>query len=216
MVKVKAAQLAAAASAEGSAEADGAMMENGKINMNWVEHFVKRWMARNGLKTRAVTNKVKLAEPELAFRAHAFFRNLVRVRAAYEPDWLNLDAYGRSPFYFRMSRGAGLGVAGAKQVAHENTGDSRPRFTVVVPGSTDSTPQNPSAPFKGANPSSRKGLEAVSAAAGKEVYAQYNAKRTYDEQATICLLENQYSALTPPSSASARRTCWSATYALVS
>ena len=61
----------------------------------------------------------------------------------------------------------------------------------MVPGSTDSTSQNPSVLFRGANPSSNKDFEAVSAAAGNKVYVQYTAKLTYDEQATLRLLENR-------------------------
>ena len=41
-------------------------------------------------------------QPELVFRIHAFFRNLVRVGAARLPNQLEVDAYDHATFSRRM------------------------------------------------------------------------------------------------------------------
>ena len=82
LMKVKAAQLVCAARDAGSDEVEGAFLDDGKVSMAWVEALVKKWEKRCGLRAKAPGRKAKLPQADLVFRAHLFFRNLVRVRAA--------------------------------------------------------------------------------------------------------------------------------------
>ena len=133
LMKIKAAQLAEAARSEGSEEVANGFLEDGKVNMAWVDSLVKRRMARSSLRTKAPTNKVKLMQPEMIYRAHVFFRNLTRVRAAYPALELQVGAYDHTPFFRRMATGEGLGAPGVRLESNENTSDSRAHFTAVAP-----------------------------------------------------------------------------------
>lgn len=192
LMKIKAAQLAEAARSEGSEEVANGFLEDGKVNMAWVDSLVKRWMARSSLRTKAPTNKVKLMQPEMIYRVHVFFRNLTRVRAAYPALELQVDAYDHTPFFRRMATGEGLGVPGVRLESNENTSDSRTRFTVVVPSSTDCTAQNPTVLFKAKAPEGNKDFEKVAITAGRRVYLQYNSSPSFNEETTIQLLKHQY------------------------
>ena len=189
-------QLAEAARGSGAPDVANAYGGDGSgpVKETWVNGLVRRWMERHSLKVRVVNKRQKLTVAEELLRVHTFFRNLTRIRAAYDPVAIQLDCFDHAPFYRRLG--------GAKTVAEENAdttfpaekpGDRHTRFTVAVPGASDKSRLAPTIMFKAVDGQRTKDYERVMTVAKNSVFIQYSKSASFDQESTIRLLDNQYS-----------------------
>ena len=102
ILRVKTGQLVTAAKQQGTEEVAHAFEDNSSISMNRLDKFLSRRMVRKSLTTKVADKKHELVYGEIVSRVRIFFRNLTKVRAAYEPRALECDVYDHSPFFRRM------------------------------------------------------------------------------------------------------------------
>ena len=160
---------------------------DGAVRSDYIQKWVNRWMEQNKLVVRSKNWTQSIGYTDAIRKLGAFWRNVIRIRCHFAGVRIEIDAYGRSPFWRRMASQKTVAFAGERAVAvvDDAQGD-RGRYTVVAPSAADITNKFPEILFKGQRPDAT--LLSV-----KGVTVQYKTKATYCTKTTLQMLLNKYS-----------------------